>query len=86
MLEETTSCNSEDVFFMYYFSFPALQRRSLQCLMANGTALDSILCNEQTRPTEKRECFNEHCRGTWKVSDWSEVNHHSHLHLNVLNH
>ena len=43
--------------------------------MENGTALDSILCDEQTRPTEKRECFNENCRGTWKVSEWSEVSY-----------
>jgi len=51
----------------------AIQRRRLQCLMQNGTALDTVLCSEQTRPAEKRECFNENCRGTWKVSDWSEV-------------
>jgi len=51
----------------------AIQRRRLQCLMQNGTALDTVLCSEQTRPAEKRECFNENCRGTWKVSDWSEA-------------
>ena len=43
--------------------------------MDNGTALDPILCNDRDKPAQKRECFNENCRGTWRVSDWSHVSH-----------
>ena len=53
--------------------FAALQKRNLQCLMENGTVLDPILCNEKEKPSQKRECFNEKCQGTWKAGDWSAV-------------
>jgi hypothetical protein len=43
--------------------------------MDNGTLLDAILCSDRDRPSQKRECFNENCRGAWKVSDWSHVSH-----------
>ncbi|XP_046460785.1 protein madd-4-like isoform X9 [Daphnia pulex] len=49
----------------------ALQKRQLDCVMDNGTLLDAILCSDRDRPSQKRECFNENCRGAWKVSDWS---------------
>ncbi|XP_046460789.1 protein madd-4-like isoform X13 [Daphnia pulex] len=51
----------------------ALQKRQLDCVMDNGTLLDAILCSDRDRPSQKRECFNENCRGAWKVSDWSHV-------------
>ncbi|XP_045023585.1 ADAMTS-like protein 1 isoform X3 [Daphnia magna] len=49
----------------------ALQKRQLDCVMDNGTLLDPLLCNDRDKPSQKRECFNENCRGAWKVSDWS---------------
>ena len=64
----------KDFFFITFFSkCTALQKRPLDCVMSNGTVLDPMLCNERDKPTQKRECFNENCRGTWKVSEWSHV-------------
>ena len=63
-------------FFLFLNSiFKALQKRKLDCVLDNGTLLDSILCNDRDKPSQKRECFNENCRGAWKVSDWSHVSH-----------
>jgi hypothetical protein len=73
-----------------FISFVALQKRQLDCVMDNGTLLDAILCSDRDRPSQKRECFNENCRGAWKVSDWSHVSHdvfsttfHSRLHYQL---
>lgn len=63
----------KDFFFITFFRNAALQKRPLDCVMSNGTVLDPMLCNERDKPTQKRECFNENCRGTWKVSEWSHV-------------
>lgn len=60
-------------FHHFFFRNVALQKRPLDCVMSNGTVLDPMLCNERDKPTQKRECFNENCRGTWKVSEWSHV-------------
>jgi len=57
------------------FVCAALQKRQLDCVMDNGTSLDPLLCGDRDRPSQKRECFNENCRGAWKVSDWSHVSH-----------
>lgn len=61
------------LFITFFFRNVALQKRPLDCVMSNGTVLDPMLCNERDKPTQKRECFNENCRGTWKVSEWSHV-------------
>lgn len=57
----------------------AMQRRNVTCQTVNNTNGDVIMgnlkrCNEKDRPPHKQECFNEKCKGTWKVGEWSEVN------------
>ncbi|XP_067122478.1 LOW QUALITY PROTEIN: protein madd-4-like [Centruroides vittatus] len=50
----------------------ALQKRNIHCKTTNGTVVDPSKCNERLRPRRKRECFNERCRGTWKIGEWSQ--------------
>ncbi|XP_024082456.1 ADAMTS-like protein 1 isoform X2 [Cimex lectularius] len=50
----------------------AMQRRGADCQTDNGTILEDSFCNEQTKPILRQECFNDKCKGTWKVGDWSE--------------
>lgn len=48
-----------------------LQRRSVHCHFENTT--NSNKCNESEKPVTKQECYNEMCKGVWKVESWSEV-------------
>lgn len=50
----------------------SIQRRSVKCILSNGTQVASRNCDNNTRPREKRECYNSKCRGTWRVGPWSE--------------
>ncbi|CAG0900002.1 unnamed protein product, partial [Darwinula stevensoni] len=50
----------------------AMQRREVRCLLSNGTVLDPVFCQETSRPQNKRECYNDECKGTWRVGNWSE--------------
>ncbi|XP_049815817.1 protein madd-4-like [Schistocerca nitens] len=49
----------------------AMQRREVACLLSNGTEVEG-LCSEAEKPTQRRECHNEKCKGTWRVGEWSE--------------
>lgn len=49
----------------------ALQKREVNCLFGNETVTDK--CAENERPTTKQECYNELCKGVWRVEQWSEV-------------
>lgn len=54
-------------------TFTAMQRREVACQIANSTDVDGSLCDENERPTHRQECYNDKCKGTWKVGEWSEV-------------
>lgn len=49
----------------------AVQRREVTCRHENGTA--GSACDEYERPTMRQECYNERCKGVWRVEPWSEV-------------
>ena len=53
--------------------FAAMQRREVRCILSNGTVLEPVFCQETSRPQSKRECYNDECKGTWRVGNWSEV-------------
>ncbi|KAF6216025.1 hypothetical protein GE061_000362 [Apolygus lucorum] len=50
----------------------AMQRRSVECYSHNGTILEDKFCDDLTKPILRQECYNDKCKGTWKVGDWSE--------------
>lgn len=65
----------------------AMQRRDVKCQIANKTNVDNSLCNEHDKPTHRQECYNEKCKGVWKVGHWFKVWHifliYKHLELNA---
>ncbi|KRJ98785.1 protein madd-4 isoform X4 [Drosophila yakuba] len=50
----------------------AMQRREVTCRYANGTS--GNVCDEYERPAARQECYNERCKGVWRVESWSECN------------
>lgn len=59
-----------------------MQRRDISCRLAveledgreNVTQLlDPNKCDETTRPLQRQECYNDACKGVWRVGEWSEV-------------
>nr|XP_013103894.1 unnamed protein product [Stomoxys calcitrans] len=50
----------------------AIQRREVSCRFANDTI--SRLCPEYEKPISRQECYNERCKGVWRVEPWSECN------------
>ncbi|XP_050482472.1 protein madd-4 [Bombus huntii] len=58
----------------------AMQRRDVTCRlvddMENGqqniTLLDPNKCDDTTRPLQRQECYNDACKGVWRVGEWSE--------------
>lgn len=68
---ETYNFNSSLLFYFVFIT--AMQRREVVCQAANGSTLDVRFCNEIEKPTQRQECYNDKCKGTWKVGEWSEV-------------
>ncbi|XP_068083512.1 protein madd-4 [Anabrus simplex] len=50
----------------------AMQRREVSCQLSNGTSIESHHCSEAEKPPQRQECYNDKCKGTWKVGEWSE--------------
>ncbi|KAH8402532.1 hypothetical protein KR222_008241, partial [Zaprionus bogoriensis] len=50
----------------------AVQRREVSCRYENGSA--GSLCDEYEKPPARQECYNERCKGVWRVEPWSECN------------
>ncbi|XP_011264169.1 protein madd-4 isoform X2 [Camponotus floridanus] len=60
----------------------AMQKRDVSCrLLAddteedgqkNVTLLDPSKCDEATRPLQRQECYNDACKGVWRVGEWTE--------------
>ncbi|XP_076177522.1 ADAMTS-like no long nerve cord isoform X2 [Ptiloglossa arizonensis] len=58
----------------------AMQRRNVTCRLIedtengqrNITLLDQNKCDNTTRPLQRQECYNDACKGVWRVGEWSE--------------
>ncbi|XP_055908758.1 protein madd-4-like isoform X2 [Eupeodes corollae] len=50
----------------------AIQKREVICKYINDTLSDG--CDEQEKPISRQECYNELCKGIWRVEPWSECN------------
>lgn len=50
----------------------ALQRRDVYCQF-DGERSDEKVCEDQEKPVTKQECYNELCKGVWRVEPWSDV-------------
>lgn len=50
-----------------------MQRREVSCQLSNSTEVDLELCSEVEKPPQRQECYNDNCKGTWKVGEWSDV-------------
>lgn len=55
----------------------AIQKREVSCRFANDTIAQT--CTEYEKPISRQECYNERCRGVWRVEPWSEVNKWQHF-------
>lgn len=54
----------------------AMQKRDISCRLddrENVTLLDPSKCDEAMRPLQRQECYNDACKGVWRVGEWSEV-------------
>lgn len=52
----------------------AVQKRQVHCGL-NGTRVKDRECaKDDEKPPVKRECYNEQCKGVWRIDPWSEVN------------
>lgn len=59
----------------------AMQKRDISCRLVhnaengyeNVTLLDPSKCDETTRPLQRQECYNDACKGVWRVGEWTEV-------------
>ncbi|XP_002067202.3 protein madd-4 isoform X1 [Drosophila willistoni] len=50
----------------------AVQRREVSCRYENGSL--GTACDEYEKPLVRQECYNERCKGVWRVEPWSECN------------
>ncbi|XP_011067029.1 PREDICTED: ADAMTS-like protein 3 isoform X1 [Acromyrmex echinatior] len=58
----------------------AMQKRDISCRLVhdakdgheNVTLLDTSKCDEATRPLQRQECYNDACKGVWRVGEWTE--------------
>ncbi|XP_063995693.1 protein madd-4 isoform X3 [Diachasmimorpha longicaudata] len=57
----------------------AMQRRDVTCRLVedingttNVTILESSKCDDGIRPPQRQECYNDVCKGVWRVGEWSE--------------
>ncbi|XP_020298368.1 ADAMTS-like protein 1 isoform X2 [Pseudomyrmex gracilis] len=58
----------------------AMQKRDVTCRLVedtedgreNITLLDPSKCDEARRPLQRQECYNDACKGVWRVGEWTE--------------
>ncbi|XP_018562984.1 protein madd-4 isoform X1 [Anoplophora glabripennis] len=50
----------------------AMQRRMVKCEIGGNLTVDPFQCEENEKPIDRQECYNEKCVGKWKVGPWSE--------------
>ncbi|KAF3423167.1 hypothetical protein E2986_06800 [Frieseomelitta varia] len=78
----TSGASEGQTMWIWCFNWKtAMQRRDVTCRlvedMENGqeniTLLDPSKCDDTTRPLQRQECYNDACKGVWRVGEWSEV-------------
>uniref|UniRef100_A0AAG5DTY1 PLAC domain-containing protein n=1 Tax=Anopheles atroparvus TaxID=41427 RepID=A0AAG5DTY1_ANOAO len=52
----------------------ALQKRDVFCQLEGERAGSEKPCDDQEKPVTKQECYNELCKGVWRVESWSDCN------------
>ncbi|CAD6208910.1 GSCOCG00010724001-RA-CDS [Cotesia congregata] len=58
----------------------AMQRRDVTCRLiedavngsTNATILNTDKCDDAIKPPQRQECYNDACKGVWRVGEWSE--------------
>uniref|UniRef100_T1J768 Ig-like domain-containing protein n=1 Tax=Strigamia maritima TaxID=126957 RepID=T1J768_STRMM len=50
----------------------ASQRRTVRCKLKNGTTIVDNTCNMKTKPRQRRQCYSDQCKGTWRTGEWSQ--------------
>ncbi|XP_025201047.1 ADAMTS-like protein 1 isoform X1 [Melanaphis sacchari] len=50
----------------------AMQRRNVYCQNSDGATISDEACHGIEKPVNRKECYNDQCKGTWKVGEWSE--------------
>ena len=58
-----------------------MQKREVTCHVIkemedgteNVTIADHNKCDEGLKPPQRQECYNDACKGVWRVGEWSEV-------------
>ncbi|XP_076631991.1 ADAMTS-like no long nerve cord isoform X2 [Colletes latitarsis] len=58
----------------------AMQKRDVTCRLMddandsqqNVTLLDLNECDDTTKPLQRQECYNDACKGVWRVGEWSD--------------
>lgn len=58
--------------FNTFPKFLAMQKRQVTCQLSNYSEVDPLLCDSNERPPVRQECYNDKCKGTWRVGEWSE--------------
>ncbi|XP_043469323.1 protein madd-4 isoform X2 [Leptopilina heterotoma] len=74
--EEWTECENSRCFNWK----TAMQKRDITCRVIveiengteNETIVDSSKCDEGIKPPQRQECYNDACKGVWRVGEWSE--------------
>ncbi|XP_052864156.1 protein madd-4 [Anopheles cruzii] len=51
----------------------ALQKRDVFCEFDGQRSAEKV-CEAEEKPVTKQECYNELCKGVWRVEPWSECN------------
>lgn len=62
-----SSCSDSKCFAWH----TALQKREVFCKFGNDSNSDR--CDEAEKAVTKQECYNELCKGIWRIEPWSEV-------------
>ncbi|XP_058177260.1 protein madd-4 [Anopheles ziemanni] len=52
----------------------ALQKRDVFCQFEGARGDSEKPCEDQEKPVTKQECYNELCKGVWRVEPWSDCN------------
>lgn len=50
-----------------------MQRRDVYCQNSNEATISDASCQGIEKPVSRKECYNDQCKGTWKVGEWSDV-------------
>ncbi|XP_049536816.1 ADAMTS-like protein 1 [Anopheles darlingi] len=69
MTAEWSPCQQSKCFSWH----TALQKRDVFCEFDGARSTEKV-CEDEEKPVTKQECYNELCKGVWRVEPWSECN------------